>query len=361
MEDIYVVIISFIGCAMSYYVCNHLIEKFAPKFLKSGVYGIDLNKIKPGEDRTDKPKIPESLGTVVGVVYLLTTIILTGITNQEFYHRVEYFASILSITLNLFLGFLDDIVDLSWRHKIFYSFVASIPLLLSWDSSTTILLPTFLDPLQKTSLNISFFYLAYIGGLFMFSTNGINIMAGVNGLEVGESLAIALGCLLHNAIKLTNESEHDNALFSILVLLPFVFCCIPLYNKNKFPAKVFVGDSFTYFAGTVLAVAGILGHFSKSLFVMLVPQLFNYLYSLPQLLGFIPCPRHRLPTVREDGLLEGDKDKWNVVNLVLRIFGPMTEERLCRIIVNFQIVWCLFVVILRNIIAQFHWLYPETV
>jgi len=58
---------------------------------------------------------------------------------------------------------------------------------------------------------------------------------------------------------------------------------------------VFVGDTFTYFAGMAFAVAGILGHFSKTLMIIFTPQAINAVLSLPQLLKIIPCPRHRLP------------------------------------------------------------------
>lgn len=57
--------------------------------------------------------------------------------------------------------------------------------------------------------------------------------------------------------------------------------------------QVFVGDTFTYFAGMSIAVAGILGHFSETLLLFLLPQVINFIYSLPQLFGFVFCPRHR--------------------------------------------------------------------
>ena len=60
-------------------------------------------------------------------------------------------------------------------------------------------------------------------------------------------------------------------------------------------AQVFVGDTFTYFAGMAIAVAGILGHLSETLLLFLIPQLLNFAYSLPQLFKIVPCPRHRLP------------------------------------------------------------------
>ncbi|CAG2182848.1 unnamed protein product, partial [Oppiella nova] len=43
------------------------------------------------------------------------------------------------------------------------------------------------------------------------------------------------------------------------------------------------------------AVVGILGHFSKTMLLFFMPQVFNFLYSCPQLFHFVDCPRHRLP------------------------------------------------------------------
>jgi UDP-N-acetylglucosamine--dolichyl-phosphate N-acetylglucosaminephosphotransferase len=50
----------------------------------------------------------------------------------------------------------------------------------------------------------------------------------------------------------------------------------------RYPSLVFVGDSYTYFAGMTLAVAGIEGHFSKTLMMFFIPQLLNFTLSLPQ-------------------------------------------------------------------------------
>jgi len=66
-------------------------------------------------------------------------------------------------------------------------------------------------------------------------------------------------------------------------------------TKHSFPSRVFVGDTWCYFAGQVLACAGVLGHFSKTLLLFFIPQVFNFLLSCPQLFGIVPCPRHRVP------------------------------------------------------------------
>ena len=132
----------------------------------------------------------------------------------------------------------------------------------------------------------------------IFCTNSINILAGVNGLEVGQSIIIA-SSLLFNSICQVLYSPFVGVmrhhLLSSFLLIPFLFVSFPLYLFNRFPAKVFVGDTFCYFAGMTFAVAGILGHYSKTLLLLFIPQIVNFLYSSPQLFGLIPCPRHRLP------------------------------------------------------------------
>ncbi len=41
---------------------------------------------------------------------------------------------------------------------------------------------------------------------------------------------------------------------------------------RAFTLQVFVGDTYTYFAGMTLAVAGILGHYAETLLLFMMPQ-----------------------------------------------------------------------------------------
>lgn len=77
-----------------------------------------------------------------------------------------------------------------------------------------------------------------------------------------------------------------------------------------------MGDTFCYFAGMTFAVVGILGHFSKTMLLFFMPQVFNFLYSLPQLLHIIPCPRHRMPRLNIDtGKLEMSYSRFKTKSL----------------------------------------------
>jgi UDP-N-acetylglucosamine--dolichyl-phosphate N-acetylglucosaminephosphotransferase len=130
-----------------------------------------------------------------------------------------------------------------------------------------------------------------------------------------------------------------------------------LLRHNWFPAQVFVGDTFCYFAGMTFAVVGIHGHFSKTLLLLFIPQIINFVYSVPQLFKLMPCPRHRLPRVEvSTGLMHpstfpckaseyrlfkvrrDDEECPNctVICGVLRIFGPMKERSLCITLIAIQ-------------------------
>lgn len=154
---------------------------------------------------------------------------------------------------------------------------------------------------------------------------------------------------------------------------------------------MFVGDTFCYFAGMTFAVVGILGHFSKTLILFFLPQIINFLYSIPQLFKFIPCPRHRLPKYDSKSDLlhisttDFDKNELNMlsrlmvtvlkslklitwqempdgkvktnnftlINFVLLVFGPVHEKILTQMLMGFQILCTVLALIIRYPLANY--------
>jgi UDP-N-acetylglucosamine--dolichyl-phosphate N-acetylglucosaminephosphotransferase len=215
------------------------------------------------------------------------------------------------------LGLGDDLFDIRWRHKFFIPAFASIPILTVYlvdFGVTSVVVPLPLRPYLGSLFNLSWLYYVYMASIAIFCPNAINIYAGINGIEVSQSLAIALLLALNDTLYLFTPYPHpatDSHLFSLYFLLPFIGVSAALYCHNAFPARVFVGDTYCYFAGMVFAVVGILGHFSKTLLLLFGPQIANFLYSAPQLFKLVPCPRHRLPRFNaRTGLLEPSVADW---------------------------------------------------
>jgi UDP-N-acetylglucosamine--dolichyl-phosphate N-acetylglucosaminephosphotransferase len=180
--------------------------------------------------------------------------------------------------------------------------------------------------------------------LSTFATNSINILAGINGSEVSQALIIALSVILNDLLYLPwpidfripfyllgNKAEVEfggvwsagmsygsrelveRHLFSLYFMLPLVAVCVGFMYHNwcdstmtgsimystfvviRYPARAFPGDTLCYVTGMAFAVVGIQAHFSKTLLLFFIPQIFNFLLSCPQLFGLVPCPRHRVP------------------------------------------------------------------
>lgn len=159
----------------------------------------------------------------------------------------------------------------------------------------------------------------------------------------------------------------------------------------RYPSQVFVGDTFNYLSGMTFAVVGILGHFSKTILLFFIPQVLNFLYSVPQLFHFIPCPRHRLPkfdpetgllnysrtTFREEELSSIGKllffifktfrvIKWEktsdgvvtcnnftLINFFILLTGPIHEKKLNEYLLVFQIACSIVAFTIRYPMARY--------
>jgi len=77
-------------------------------------------------------------------------------------------------------------------------------------------------------------YYMYMALLSIFCTNTINILAGVNGLEVGQSIVIASCIVLNNLLYITipGHPATDAHLFSLYFLLPFIGVSLALLYHN---------------------------------------------------------------------------------------------------------------------------------
>lgn len=292
------------------------------------------------------------------------------------------------------LGFADDVLNLRWRHKLFLPTIATLPLLMVYYvnyNSTTVIMPKLIRPFIGTSLNIGIFYYIYMGMLAVFCTNAINILAGINGLEVGQSIVIAASIIVFNVIEYMWDYVPKPHQFSLYLMLPYLGTTLALWKYNQYPSRVFVGDTFCYFSGMTFAVVGILGHFSKTLLLFFIPQVLNFLYSIPQLFHFVPCPRHRLPKYNsETDLLETSKtvfkkkdlnilgklcvntfrflriihwsesadgtvttNNFTLINFVLYVFGPVHESVLTKFILGIQITCTIIAFIIRYPLASY--------
>ncbi|KAG6007750.1 hypothetical protein E4U21_005589 [Claviceps maximensis] len=340
-------------------LCYAMIRWLGPAFMRAGFRGRDLSKTKHVE-------IPECMGAVCAAVYLLTVIVFipfpfykdivaatSGGGNRDvvvemysssssssladtnisgsgsgsggrFLHKfphnklASYLGAIIALQTIALLGIGDDLFDIRWRHKWWIPGLASIPILVVYFVDfdvTSIVMPVQLQPYLGELFDLGPLYYVYMACVAMFCPQSINMLAGINGIEVSQCVVVALLIAFNDCLYLLTPYPHpatDSHLFSLYFLLPWIGVSCALLFHNWYPARVFVGDTYCYFSGMVFAVVGILGHFSKTLGLLLVPQMFNFVYSCPQIFGLVPCPRHRLPKFNaRTGLLDASVTPWS--------------------------------------------------
>lgn len=360
-----------VSSLLAYIVCGKLIPTFGQKLLENGLYGVDINKkgialesregggddaARTGEDKEER-RIPESLGIVPASVFMIAAICSQLLFSNDPVKLLEYNSGLFSICMMTFLGFVDDVLNLKWRYKMVLPVFAALPTLVSYSGGTQIVVPLFRfgeDYSARILIDLGYFYYLYMLCLTVFCTNSINIYAGVNGLEVGQSIIISISIIMYNIIEMLTilpnwqfSFKSNHHFLSILLLLPFTASSLSLFHFNRYPSLVFVGDTYTYFAGACFAVVSILGHFSKTLLLFFLPQIFNFVISIPQLFGIIHCPRHRVPRINaKTGKLESSKNL-TLLNLVLELTGPLTEKRLVYCLLAIQIVSSVFGFLVR--------------
>ncbi|MBA0650784.1 hypothetical protein Goklo_018166, partial [Gossypium klotzschianum] len=304
-------------CVTGFFLTQRMIPVASRYVLKRGLFGFDINKKGTPQGTV---KVPESLGIVVGIVFLVLAILFQYFNfTADSNWLVEYNAALASICFMILLGFVDDVLDVPWRsRKLLLPSIAALPLLMAYAGHTTIIIPKplisyvgqeVLDlgmeqyqvnmaELTVSSVVAGWVYKLYMGLLAVFCTNSINIHAGLNGLEVGQTVVIASAILIHNLMQIgaSSDPEYKQAhAFSIYLVQPLLATSLALLSYNWYPSSVFVGDTYTYFAGMTMAVVGILGHYR-----------------------FNP----------ETGLLTGTRDG-TLINFYLRMVGPKSEKTLC--------------------------------
>ncbi|EAN90658.1 UDP-N-acetylglucosamine--dolichyl-phosphate n- acetylglucosaminephosphotransferase, putative [Trypanosoma cruzi] len=379
-------VIIFAG-VVAYVICMRFMDPVCMKLLERRICGVDINKTTLEKRRkiAEKPLkalgeeerrlvVPESLGILAGAVYLCVLVLELAIVFGPSMHKLD--GAITAITVMLLLGFVDDVLDVRWRHKLLLSAIGTFPVMLTYDGSVSIAVPRPLLPYFSTSfVYLGVFYLLYLGLLCIFCTNSINILAGVNGVEVAQSIVIAFTCVVYNIFQLRLEMEFQDGLIAsgdmyvhkietdgggsmhelmaIALLAPFIGVSIALWHYNQYPARIFVGDSYTYFAGTVLAVAGVTGQYGKTLMLFFIPQLINFALSLPQLFHFLPCPRHRVPRWNAKQDVLQNSGNYTLLNAILWIYGDMHERALTNAVMKMQVCCCIFGLLVRYLFASY--------
>ena len=247
---------------ISFFCALFVIPFWIRKARQENLVGKDMHK-------QNKNEVAEGGG--VGVMFGFSIGVLLYLAINTFYfQRSEFLASIFAILTTLFiatmLGSMDDLLGwkkgLGKKMRIVMMLFAAIPLMainagesVLFGINIGLLFPLILIPLGIVGASTTF-----------------NFLAGYNGLEASQ------GILILSALAIATFLT-GNSWLSVIALC-MVAALIAFYIFNKYPAKIFPGDTLTYPVGALIAVIAILGNIEKIAIFFFIPYILETILKL---------------------------------------------------------------------------------
>ena len=204
-HSLYLAAAGAISCALTL----KLIPGVSSFMLRKNIFGFDLNK---EGTRAGEKKVPECVGFAGAVAFVMVGMV-TGVM-VKFVSEDDlptYWAMFVTIMGTILLGFADDMLDLPWRYKLIFPFFIVLPLVAAYSGPTHLEVIWPFSGVVGPTLALGPLFLLYIVLLSIYLTNTINIFAGINGLEVGQSIVAACSMLLYFYLRDTlhhSESQY---------------------------------------------------------------------------------------------------------------------------------------------------------
>jgi len=290
---------------ISFFCALFVIPFWIRKARQENLVGKDMHK-------QNKNEVAEGGG--VGVMFGFSIGVLLYLAINTFYfQRSEFLISIFAILTTLFiatmLGSIDDLLGwkkgLSKSMRIVMMLFAAIPLMVI-NAGESILLgidfglvfPLFLIPL------------GIVGAATTF-----NFLAGYNGLEASQ------GILILSALSVVTFLT-GNSWLSVIALC-MVAALTAFYIFNKYPAKIFPGDTLTYPVGALIAVIAILGNIEKIAIFFFIPYI---LETILKLKGWLR--KESFAKLNKDGSLELPYTKmYGLEHLAIKILKKIKPSK----------------------------------
>jgi UDP-N-acetylglucosamine--dolichyl-phosphate N-acetylglucosaminephosphotransferase len=250
---------------------------------------------------------------------------------------------LLSVGLITFLiGLVDDLFVLGGRTKPLLLMLGSLPIVVAGILSTDVYTPRLFFPLfGSTGEHFTIYTLLIILSIPVVA-NAFNMMDSFNGEISSFTLITAVTLSVNVAIKAVFLAGYS--LEHVAFSLPLVAIAASFYLFNKYPSKIFDGDSGSLLFGSVFASLAVVEGVELSAVVSIIPAILNSFYIISSLRGFVERRKvsYRPTHLGKDGLLYPSTEVKAPITLVRMILlnSPMEEKEIVSYIVKLTIFSC---------------------
>jgi UDP-N-acetylglucosamine--dolichyl-phosphate N-acetylglucosaminephosphotransferase len=213
--------------------------------------------------KPNRPLVPNGLG----VIYVLASVVFLFLL-----HFSHTFSDNSPLTLAVcilfggFMGLMDDWMDLRWRYKAFLPIIASLPLAVL-RQGTPIMSTYFWGKIDFRVINFFgipgeyLFYFGVIPLIVTITTNTVNQLGGLNGLETLCPSIVLFGLFLASPE------------FQVMLYVPLLAYVILSYFNVR--GKLFVGNTGSFAIGITLASFAIIANREQTLIISILPYVLN--------------------------------------------------------------------------------------
>jgi len=319
--DLLIITISLLAAIIAFMTTFLSTQPLMEKFRKVGIASIDAHKL-------ERPIIPNVGGVTIVVGFLIGLISVLMFSPHP--KITDILASIVTIFLMTLIGIIDDLTELTKNVKPLLAAFAAAPLIIIRVGYSSIALPF----IGMVDVGLFYWYLVIPIGITA-AANGFNSLAGFNGLEAGLGAIISFFLTLEALILGVGETA--------LIMAAVFGACIAFLYYNRYPAKIFPGDTGTLTIGAIIASACIIGRMEWIGVTIFIPHIVNY--------GLILSTSGRLTTSSEfqptqilpDGKLAPSpsmKDRTTLADLIL-LRKKMKEPDLVKVFWTIEIIFCI--------------------
>jgi UDP-N-acetylglucosamine--dolichyl-phosphate N-acetylglucosaminephosphotransferase len=215
----------------------------------------------PDYHKPNKPLVPTGLGVFYVLASALYLFLLHALVEGEVLDNINKALTLaVCILFGGFMGLLDDWMDLRWRYKAFFPLIAAVPLAAL----------AYRLPYVRTAISIPiigtinfgvYYYFILIPLIVTVTTNTVNQLGGLNGLETVCPAIVLIGLML--------LSGRD----AVLLTVPLaVWLTLAFFNLR---GKIFVGNTGSFAIGITLAAFAIISDLKWCLLISILPYIFN--------------------------------------------------------------------------------------
>ena len=294
-------VIAIVCGILSFLATRIVMPKIIKKMKEADIVGKDIHK-------SWKPVVAEMGG--FGILFGFTLGMFSGI----YMHEILAFPLVIVLVVILLvgmIGILDDLLALSSRDKFLLLFIAGLPLI--WAAPS----------------NVGLLYLITIPIALSIGSNLTNMLAGLNGIESGLGVismtSLTIACIILGKYDVT------------IISMSMLGALIAFLYYNRYPAKIFPGDTGTLIIGAAVVCIAFIGRVKLIALIILMPNIIDAALKFYSA-GVMNRQQQKPTQVNDEGkLVRPEQGFKSLIRLVLR--RPIAEKDAVKIIWGIGIIF----------------------